>query len=243
RTAPMASLLHRLRSLSTQRVHALPELLHETRHCRPGAGPGPRDAPMKVAHVDTAPSWRGGQAQVMSLLSGLARRGHEQRLYAPAGPLAERCGARGIAVRPFAAASDLDLVAVVRLARAWRRERPDLVHLHSGRAHAVGACAARLAGGIPAVVSRRVDFEVGAHLFSRLKYRHGVDRYLCISEGVRRVLRRSGIREDRLSVVPSGIDLERWRLLPDPSRLAAELGIPPGTKVAGTLAALAPHKH
>jgi glycosyltransferase involved in cell wall biosynthesis len=51
------------------------------------------------------------------------------------------------------------------------------------------------------------------------------------------------VRAERLEVVPSGIDLEGWRSLPDPIPLAAELGITPGTVVVGTLAALAPHKH
>lgn len=193
--------------------------------------------------MDTGREWRGGQAQVLALLRGLAERGHETVLFCPvAAPLAERARAAGVRVRGFDAASDLDLVAGARLASALGAERPDLVHLHSGRAHAVGAWAARCAGGLPVVVSRRVDFAVARHPLSALKYRMGVDRYVCISEGVRRVLQEGGVPESRLAVVPSGIDVGRWQRLPSPEVLAREIGLAPGAPVVGNIAALAPHK-
>lgn len=197
---------------------------------------------MKIAHVDSETTWRGGQAQVLGLLRGLAQRGHELVLFCPEGPLAGKARSAGVRVLPFAARSDFDLGAARRLAGDLRAERPDLVHLHSGRAHAVGAPAARWAGRLPVVVSRRVDFAVGRHPLSALKYRFGVDRFLCISEGVRRVLAAAGVPERRLRLVPSGIDVGRWRELPDPAPLARELGLPAGAPVAGNIAALAPHK-
>lgn len=197
---------------------------------------------MKIAHVDSETTWRGGQAQVLGLLRGLAARGHQVVLFCPDGPLAEKARSTGLRVLSFRARSDADLRSAVRLARDLAAERPDIVHLHSGRAHAVGAPAARWAGRLPVVVSRRVDFAVATHPLSALKYRWGVDRFLCISEGVRRVLAAGGVPARRLRVVPSGIDVDRWRALPDAAALARELGLSPGTPVAGSLAALAPHK-
>jgi len=194
---------------------------------------------VRIAHVDTGRTWRGGQAQVLGLCRGLLARGHEQLVLAPRGPLADRIVAAGIPWQRFESANDLDFVAGWRLARALAGYGPDIVHLHSGRAHALGA---RAAGGRPVLVSRRVDFDISSGLARRLKYARGVDRYLCISEGVRRVLVKGGISPERLAVVPSGIDLERWRRLPDPAALRARLGLMPGTPVLGTIAALAPHK-
>ena len=194
---------------------------------------------MRIAHVDTGRTWRGGQAQVWGLCRGLAARGHDQIVLAPRGPLTDRLTAGGIAWQRLESLNDLDFFASWRLSRALARYGPDLVHLHSGRAHALGARAAR---GRPVVVSRRVDFEVSSGLARRWKYGRGVDRYLCISEGVRRVLVRGGIAPERLAVVPSGIDLERWRTLPDPAALRARLGLASKAPVLGTIAALAPHK-
>src|SRR5205823_9713404 len=109
----------------------------------------------------------------------------------------------GIEVVEWSARSDLDAPAAWRLAGLARRLRPALLHLHSARAHAQGWWAARRAGAA-AIVSRRVDFEVATHPLSALKYRLPVDRYLCISEGVRAVLRRAGVSESRLALARSG---------------------------------------
>jgi len=194
---------------------------------------------VRIAHVDTGRTWRGGQAQVWGLSRGLAARGYEQLVLAPRGPLADRLAAAAIPWQRFESVNDLDVLASWRLSRALAHYRPDIVHLHSGRAHALGA---RAAHGKPVVVSRRVDFDIASGLARRWKYARGVDRYLCISEGVRRVLVRGGIAAERLAIVPSGIDVERWRTLPDPAPLRARLGLTPGAPVLGTIAALAPHK-
>ena len=50
-------------------------------------------------------------------------------------------------------------------------------------------------GFLEELVARRVDFKVRTNPFSALKYAMDVDRYLCISEGVRAVMRESGVPE------------------------------------------------
>jgi glycosyltransferase involved in cell wall biosynthesis len=194
---------------------------------------------VRIAHVDTGRTWRGGQAQVWGLCRGLIARGHDVHVLAPRGPLADRLGAAGIPWERFESVNDLDFLASWRLGRALARYGPDIVHLHSGRSHALGA---RAAGGRPVVVSRRVDFDVSSGISRHLKYGRGVDRFVCISEGVRKVLLGAGIEPAKLVVVPSGIDVTRWQSLPDPEPLRRQLGVPAGTPVLGTVAALAPHK-
>jgi len=195
---------------------------------------------LRVAHLDTGREWRGGQAQALLLMRGLARHGVSSMLLAPPGPLFDRATAEGIEVVPWYPRSEWDLVAVLEGARRLRAGRVQVVHAHSAHAHAVGVPAARLAR-VPAVlVSRRVDFPVALNLFSRLKYRLPVDRYLCISREVVEVMKRGGVPERKLVLVPDGtafpdpppgVDLRQW------------IGLPAGTPVLGTVAALAPHKN
>ena len=209
---------------------------------------------MKVAHLDTGRSWRGGQAQVLLLMRGLAARGHEPLLLAPPGPLLERARAAGLACEPWKPGGEWDLAALLAAAGILRRAGPAVVHCHSAHAHALGVPAARLARVPVAVVSRRVDFAVAGNLGSRLKYRMPVDRYLCISTGVRDVLRAAGIPDRRLVLVPSGIELADGDAAAAPAApgpaeapripdLRAMVGVPAGTPIAGTVAALAPHKN
>lgn len=200
---------------------------------------------MKVAHLDTGRTWRGGQAQVLLLLRELRRSGVEQELLAPAGPLLERAAAEGFTARRWESRGELDLPAVFAARAALAAFGPDVAHLHSAHAHALGVPAARAAGVPAVVVSRRVDFTVAGNPLSRLKYALPVDRYLCISEGVRAAMRASGVPAERLALVPSGVDLaavEAEGAAPAPE-LRALLGLPPDAEVVGTLASLAPHKN
>ena len=195
---------------------------------------------LRVAHLDTGPEWRGGQAQVLLLMQGLRSRGVANRLLAPAGPLLERARAAGIETFEWSSHGDVDVAATLS---AMRRLRDmDVAHAHSAHAHAIGVPAARLARVKAVVVSRRVDFSVAHHAWSRLKYRLPVDRYLCISRGVLDVMRRAGVPEDRLALVPSGITIRRAPP-PGAADLRALIGVGAQTEVVGTVAALAPHKN
>jgi glycosyltransferase involved in cell wall biosynthesis len=197
---------------------------------------------VRIAHLDTGRDWRGGQAQILLLMRGLAARGHENRLLAPPGPLLERAREAGIAVAPWRARGEWDLAALLAARATLARFRPDVVHGHSAHAHTLGVPAARLAGVPAVVVSRRVDFAIAGHPGSRLKYALGVDRYLCISSGVLAAMRAGGIPARRLALVPSGIAMPGANGEPAPD-LRKLLGIPADAPVVGTVAALAPHKN
>jgi glycosyltransferase involved in cell wall biosynthesis len=200
---------------------------------------------VKVTHLDTGRSWRGGQGQVLLLMRELRGQGVEQELLAPAGPLLEKAAAEGFTARRWESRGEVDPGALLRARAALAAFRPGVAHLHSAHAHALGVPAARMAGVPAVVVSRRVDFKVGGNPFSRIKYALPVDRYFCISEGVRAAMLASGIKAGKLALVPSGIDLEAVgkegrEAAPD---LRAWLGLPADAEVAGTVASLAPHKN
>jgi glycosyltransferase involved in cell wall biosynthesis len=78
---------------------------------------------------------------------------------------------------------------------------------------------------------------------SRLKYTHtSIDRVVCISDLVRRVLLADGVPDDRLATIYSGVDPEKFADLPPTVELKAELGIPEDHLLVGTVAAVVGHK-
>jgi len=200
---------------------------------------------MRVAHLDTGRTWRGGQAQALLLMRELRTRGHEQRLFAPPGPLLERAAAEGFAVTRWPSRGELDPGAMLAAWRGLRAMRPDVAHLHSAHAHALGVPAARAAGVPAVVVSRRVDFRVRTNPFSRFKYGWPVDRYLCISDGVREAMLASGVPAERMRIVPSGVDLAEVRAAEERAvtALRGRPGLPADAEIVGTVASLAPHKN
>ncbi len=189
---------------------------------------------MRTMHVDPAPNWRGGERQVFLLTRELVRRGHETVLAAaPGSPLLERAHSARIPVEAIAVSSDIAPAAVARLARLLRRVRPDVLHLHTARAHAAAGMAARLCRFRPVLVTRRLELPARG-VFGRWKYRALADHYIAISRAVAAALAASDVPPECVTCIPSGVEL------PATGETAPELTARP--RLAGTLAAFTPQK-
>ena len=143
---------------------------------------------MRILHLDSGNEMRGGQWQVLRLMTGLRREGVLSTLLAPAAsPLLQK------ALKEQLPAEPLGLLRVSTLAR-----RNDLVHAHDARSHTLALLASRS----PLVVSRRVAFPIR----SRWKYRSAA-RYLAVSRFVKSVLEAGGVPEEKIAVVYDGVPL------------------------------------
>jgi glycosyltransferase involved in cell wall biosynthesis len=163
---------------------------------------------MDVLHVDPETGWGGGEVQVIALLRELAARGHRSRLAAhPAGRLAREATAAGVPVLPLRVANNLDARAGLRLRGLVAGH--DVVHFHTARAHALAPFCRGL--GARLVVTRRMDYVPRGGPYARWLYNRAVDVVIAISEGVRAALVRAGVRNERIRVVPSGIDAAAMR--------------------------------
>lgn len=199
-------------------------------------------APLTVLHVEAGRHLYGGALQVVYLLRGLQAEGVRNILVCPEGSaIAVAAREIGATVLETPMGGDADVGLVWRLRRILRRERPDLVHLHSRRgADLWGGIAARLAG-VPAILTRRVD-NPEPRWWVSLKYRL-YQRIVSISEGIRQVLIAEGLVPARVSCVHSAVDIERYRPgCTDPSLLARELGLPGEGPVLAVVAQLISRK-
>ena len=199
--------------------------------------------PIRMLHLDSERTWRGGERQVLELMRRQRARGDAPVLLAPAsGALFSRAAAEGIPAQDVAMRGTWDLASVLRIAQITRAARPHVVHWHAARAHALGAMAAVLSPGPKRVLSRRVDFPVRGSWGSRLLYALPIEAIAAISVGVKDALVRSGVRESRIQVIPSGVDLAPFDAPFDREAARRALGVGPETILAAQVAALAPHK-
>ena len=199
--------------------------------------------PLRILHVDSEIPWRGGERQVIELMRRQRAMGDEAHLAAPrSGALAERAAAERFAVHPVSMRGTWDVAAAFELSRLHRSLRPDVVHWHAARAHALGALASLLVPGPARILSRRVDFRVRRNPGSILLYALPIDSILAISRGVRDALVRSGVSAGRIEIVPSGIDLVPFQAPFDRPAARKRLGIADGDLLVLQIAALAPHK-
>lgn len=211
---------------------------------RPGAGPDGSGRPPFVLHVDETPGWRGGQQQVWSLLTGLRDLGIPSVLACRKdSELGRRCEAAGIERLVLPLAGEIDAFSAFRIARFCRSRGVDILQAHTAHGLALCLWARLFRPSLRIVAVRRVDFHVGSNPWSSLKYRsRRVDRIVCISEGIRSVLLSDGLDEKKLEVIRSGIDIRRFDGARPDAALRAEIGVPEGGVLIGTVASMAGHK-
>jgi len=192
-----------------------------------------------ILHIDSAKIWRGGQQQVLYLAQKL--KDYESIIACPPqSPLAERAKATGLKVSSVQMHGEWDLLAVYKLKKIIRNNSIKIVHLHSPHAQALGLLAAKSAGKCKVVLSRRVDFHIRKNILSRVKYSN-VDRIIAISERVKEVLVADGLPLEKIDVVYSGVDIERFQNIKG-DHFISELGPHRDEIRIGNIAALAWHK-
>jgi glycosyltransferase involved in cell wall biosynthesis len=120
---------------------------------------------------------------------------------------------------------------------------PEVIHAHDPMAVSLTAIALQM-GAPPkrplVVASRRVDFHLKRHAFSKWKYGH-VDVFIAASELIASILERDGIDRDRVEVVHDGVDLAAIDQRPAVDAHGA-FWLPHGSPLVGNVAALVPHK-
>lgn len=199
---------------------------------------------LRVLMVDSESTWRGGEAQLRLLMSGLGEAGVSVELAAPPdSEIYRRTRHLNVPFHAVPARGSVDVASAFRLRRVLTRGQFDVIHSHASHAHGVAflACVGMRAKPLR-VVSRRVDFPVSTNRFSALKYHRGADLYLAISSGVKKALEEGGVPRGKIRLVPSGIDLDKFKTVVDNSYVKPEFRIAPDAPVVGNVAALAPHK-
>jgi glycosyltransferase involved in cell wall biosynthesis len=198
---------------------------------------------LSLFHIDAGKEWRGGQRQSLFLARVLKRRGLPFFFVVqPDSPLHQKAQEEELSVIPLRIRSEFDLSAVLRLARAMRRQKCLLAHFHDAHSVSVGSMAASLARVPYRVISRRVDFPLKKNYFSQRKYRKNVDAIIAISDGVREVLIEGGIDPNRITVIPSGIDFSPYEKVSDSDYLRREFSFGSDDFLVGIVAYLADHK-
>ncbi len=141
---------------------------------------------MRILHLDSGQSMRGGQHQVLMLLKGLEARGHGQTLLA-GDPLVERWDGRRLTIANLLHAAP----------------EAGIIHAHDARSHTL---AALFCPGRPLVVSRRVAFPLRRGWLSRWKYGRG-KHYIAVSGYVRERLIDAGVPAPDITLVHDGVNI------------------------------------
>ncbi|HTZ93316.1 MAG TPA: glycosyltransferase [Streptosporangiaceae bacterium] len=188
---------------------------------------------MKVLHLITGLGVGGAELQLRGVLQHTRHDADVVTLYNP-GPVADMIRADGTAVRTLDMRRNTQLSTLLWLRRIIRAGRYDVVHSHLYRSQIYGRPAAWLAG-TPVIVS--TEHSIGETHLERRRMTRGVqalylgterfsDITVAVSPTVRERLTKWGVRPNRITVIPNGVDLGRVAFdQAGRGRVRAEFGI------------------
>lgn len=199
---------------------------------------------IRVLHIDAEFSWRGGQQQVVYLLEGLLNRGYTTKIICqPNSEFHTYCKRKNLPVHPVRMVNELDIVAGFRIAAITRKEKFNVIYAHSAHALSIGLWTKLWNPPLKLIALRRVDFHLQHNILSHVKYRTRlVNKIICISDGIKKVLLTDGIAENKLITIHSGIDPHKFDSVKPYKDFHSAFDIPEDHLIVGTVAALAKHK-
>lgn len=200
---------------------------------------------MKILHISSPKTWRGGEQQLLYLAEELRVLGFQQLIMCPFNSAVHQyCLKKHIGHITYFKRFSANPMVGFRVAQTCKREKIDMIHVHDSHAHNFAILSAVLTKmDLPIIVSRRVDFPVKDSGMSAYKYNHPqVAKIICVSNAIKEIMEPSIINKSKLAVVHSGIDLKKFDAYKAEGRLRKEFNIPDDHMIIGNVAALAPHK-
>jgi len=149
--------------------------------------------------------------QMFQAAAGLQERGHDVTIISrPDATLEAKSREVGVTFRGLKLRHQFDIASILALRRLVKSERPDVIHVHKGIAHAI-AFAATAGHSVGAfIVNRGVSFPLDR--WNRTKYRTDrVDRVVTVCQQIKDVIVESGgLPESKVVVVFAGTDVHHF---------------------------------
>jgi glycosyltransferase involved in cell wall biosynthesis len=166
----------------------------------------------RIAHSESSTGWGGQEHRVMAELTGFQGRGSQVWLVAPAeSRIFRRAQKADVSTVPLRPEKWRFPFEVIRIARWLKEQRVGVVNTHSSRDGWLVGIAARMAR-VPFVVrTRHIDVSYPFRWLSRHAFTTLADHILTTSGRITDHFRDIfHLPEDRISTVPTGIDMERF---------------------------------
>ncbi|MCD6578106.1 glycosyltransferase family 4 protein [bacterium] len=196
---------------------------------------------MNIAHIIVGTAWSGGQNQTYEILKNQPSDSKSILITVPGSILGEKSQAMGIKVYYLIPHSHIDFKYIKAVKEILIGEKIDIVNVHRSTVHTnMLFMKMFIYKKFKLVISRRIAFK--QNIFSRFKYNNkAIDKLIAVSEEVKNVLMASGIPAERIKVIYSGVDTQKF----DPyieSNIREELGISNEKEIITCIANFLPHK-
>ncbi len=164
---------------------------------------------MVILHTESLKKWGGQQNRVLVEAIGLSKRGHKIIIACHRDSiLAHKAKEAGIKTYEVNMVKQAYVQTILKLIGIIKKEKVDIVCTHSSVDSWTGGLAAKLSGR-RLVRFRHNLYQIGKDPLTKFIY-HIPDTIVCVSDEIKRALGRSGIKNSKLNVIHSSVDINRF---------------------------------
>ncbi|MBX7225975.1 MAG: glycosyltransferase family 4 protein [Chitinophagales bacterium] len=197
---------------------------------------------LRITHISTAETWRGGEQQIAYLTKYLNGK-TIQILYCPENAILNTKVEDNIQIVHFTKNSSLSIKAAKKLYKNEQRTPSNIIHCHDSHAHNIYLLSSLIFGlKTPAVITRRIERPITS-IISKYKYNYPrIEKIACVSEAVKRMLQPSIKSSSTLLTIHSGIDIDKFKQNKAVNILRKEFSLPEDSFIIGNIGALTDQK-
>lgn len=199
---------------------------------------------MKILHLSSESSWRGGEQQIAYLIEELEQNGVKPLIAGrPNSEFSKYAKQRNWAYINLKMKNSTDVSSSLRLKSICKEKKVDIIHAHSSRSHSIAYWAYLLGNKTDIVLSRRVDFPPKNNFLSKNKYNiKAIRKIACVSDAIRYII--TPVLKDlqKCITIYSGIDHSKFEHFKNSNWLREHYDISSNTRLIGNTSAIAPHK-
>lgn len=196
---------------------------------------------LTIFHTEASLGWGGQEIRVLNECLGMRSRGHRPVIVCEENSiLFRKAGQSGLEAIPVSFSRKDYPASLVKLLRAIRSLRPEVINTHSSRDSWLASGAAMLVRPRPLVIrTRHISTPVSSGLLSSVIYRHAPDRVITTSEAIReRLIDVNRVEPGKAVSIPTGIDMAAFDPDLEYPDLRAELGFPADAPLVGMVSVL-----
>jgi L-malate glycosyltransferase len=199
---------------------------------------------MKVLHLSSERTWRGGEQQIAYLIEELQKFGVSNFVACRKDSAFEKyCISQNLnhISLPFKGSFDFKTAQGVKYFA--NSHKVDVIHLHTSNSHSIGVISSILGCKAPMILTRRVDFPLKKGFLSRFKYNYSnIKKIVCVSEKIREIVSQDVSDPSKVITIHSGIDVGKFAEIKHYNFLKNKYKVDADLSLIGNVAAMAPHK-
>ena len=199
---------------------------------------------MRVLHLSSERSWRGGEQQIAYLIGESEKLGIENFVATRKNSAFEEyCENEQIPHISLGFKNELHIPTALGIKAYCKKNRIDIVHMHSSHSHALGVLSHLMGNKAKLILSRKVDFPVKNNIASKFKFNYkGIAAIVCVSEAIKNILIPDIRRREILYVAHDGVSLDKFIDSKNTEILHQEFKLGQQNKIVANISAVADHK-